>query len=78
MTTSKISQQINAIARKAKTNGNTIEINYQLPYVAVNTGDNKYFFQGEEASELIEDARKSDLHYHCSIENIILWEAQGW
>jgi hypothetical protein len=79
MKTTQLSKQVNKAALLAKKSGQTIEINYNLPYVAVNNNNgDKYFFQGEEADNLIEEARKSPLYMFCSIENIILWQSQGW
>ncbi|MEO7048976.1 MAG: hypothetical protein ABI091_26975 [Ferruginibacter sp.] len=79
MTTQQITKQINASCRSAKSSGQTIEINYSLPYVSINNNNgDEYFFQGEEASNLIEEARNSNLHNYCSVENIILWQSQGW
>lgn len=73
-----IYNDVKETARQAEANGQTIEINYSLPYICVNTGFEEYFFQGQEAEEMIESAKNSELHNYCSIESIILWEAQGW
>ena len=69
---------VNKIAKDALKGGQKIEINYSLPYIAINTGFEEYFFQGDEANNLIEEAQKSKLSNFCTVENIILWQAQGW
>jgi hypothetical protein len=72
-------QSVADIANSARANGQTIDINYSLPYVAIDCQDGtEYFFQGEEASNLIKEAEDSKLSKYCSIEDIILWQAQGW
>jgi hypothetical protein len=78
MTYEQIAIQIDETCKRALENGQTIEINYRLPYVAINSGKDEYFFQDSAAVELIEEARLSKLHLYTSIENIILWQAQGW
>lgn len=54
--------------------GSTIEIHHGIPYVAIefSNGDS-YFFQGEEASELIDSAP-------CNIDvsDFLLAQAQNW
>jgi hypothetical protein len=72
-------QSVTDIAASARANGQTIDINYSLPYVAIDCQDGtEYFFQGQEASELIQEAESSKLARYCSVEDIILWQAQGW
>ena len=59
--------------------GQTIEINYGLPYIAIKRGeDDEYFFQGDEAAQMIDENENSDLAQTFSIEDLILWQAQGW
>lgn len=55
-----------------------ISINWGLPYVGVNTTDKKYFFQGEEASNLLEEGVKTGNKFQVSVEDAIIWMAQGW
>lgn len=87
MTTLQFSKLVNKAARLTQQELNrsmeekekAIEINYRLPYVAVKHADgSEYFFQGDEADNLIEEARSSPLHNYCSVENIILWQSIGW
>ena len=77
-TTSNIAEDVKRTYAEAVKNGQSIEISYRLPYVAVETGINEYFFQGEEADQLIMDAKASPLAWECTVEEIILWQAQGW
>lgn len=54
--------------------GSTIEINYKIPYVAINFNDGtEYFFQGDEASELIDS-----IPDNINEEVYILAIAQDW
>lgn len=54
--------------------GGSVEINYRLPYVAVTLSDgSEYFFQGEEASDLLDEVPDN-----ISAEDYILFLAQGW
>ena len=59
--------------------GQSVTINHMLPWVEVNRGKNEhgdddtYFFQGEEASDLIDSCPE-----YLNEEEYILWSAQGW
>jgi len=54
--------------------GTTIEINHSLPYVAIDFRDGSdYFFQGEEASNLLDEVPDN-----INEEDYILAIAQGW
>jgi hypothetical protein len=54
--------------------GGKIEINSGLPYVAITMSDGgEYFFQGEEASDLLDDVPDN-----INEEDFILAIAQGW
>ncbi len=54
--------------------GSTVEINHRLPYVAVTlSGGDEYFFQGEEASDLLDEVPDN-----INEEDYILAVAQGW
>jgi len=54
--------------------GGTVEINDRLPSVAVSlSGGLDYFFQGEEAENLL-----NDVPDELSAEDFILAIAQGW
>ena len=79
MEESELIKQIEETARGCRSAGMSVEINHSLPYVAVNLGVNEhgdpieYFFQGEEASNLIDDVPE-----WINEEDFILWCAQGW
>lgn len=56
-----------------------IDINYGLPYVAVNCPDgSEYFFQGDAASNLLEEATNTGNKFNVSVEDAIIWQSQGW
>ena len=68
--------QIEMIAKYCRAEGQYVEINHGLPWVEVNRGcDDTYFFQGEEASDLLDEC---DAMPEVSEEDYILWSAQGW
>lgn len=79
MTNQEMKQQIEQSARFEVKAGATVEINNGLPYVALtmSNGD-EYFFQGEEASELLDEHEASAAKFDCSVEDSILHSAQGW
>ena len=61
-------------ARSEREAGATIEINEHLPYVAIKMSDgSEYFFQGEEASMLLDEVPDN-----INEEDFILALAQGW
>lgn len=86
MTNKEMQKLINTTAKAArktfkqyKPEGSSIiEINYILPYVAVNSYDSEYFFQGEEAANLLEEATNTSNKFNVSVENVIIWQSQGW
>jgi len=54
--------------------GGTIEINNGLPYVAIKQpNEEKYFFQGEEAENLLNEVPED-----INEEEYIIWVSQGW
>lgn len=61
-------------AASERSAGSTIKINYTLPYVDVTMSDgSEYFFQGDEASELL-----AEVPVNIDPESYILALAQGW
>ena len=76
-----LTDQIEQTAKYCRAEGQSVTINHSLPWVEVNRGkddDNEadiYFFQGEEASDLLAECDKMP---HVSEEDFILWSAQGW
>lgn len=85
MTTKQMTKQIKACAKSVrqscKLNSDTrlIEINWHLPYVGINLPDgSEYFFQGEEASNLLEEATNTGNRFNVSVEDAIIWQSQGW
>jgi len=56
-----------------------IKIDRQLPTVSVDLpGGQSYFFQGEEAEEMLREADNSILAKYFPIEAVILWLSKGW
>lgn len=72
-------EQIEETAKFCRAEGQSVEINHSLPWVSVNRGVNEwgdpdeYFFQGEEASELIDSVPE-----WINEDDFILWSSQGW
>ena len=73
MTRKQFIKEVEKTAEAARSAGQTIEINRRLPYVAVTTGEDEYFFQGQDAQELLDSVPD-----YLDAENCILWLAQGW
>lgn len=66
--------RVEPTARAAREAGQYVEINHGLSYVVVHRGeDDEYFFQGEEADNLLEEVPE-----WANEEEWILWSAQGW
>ncbi len=79
MTNQEMGAQIEQSAKAEMAAGASIEINYGLPYVALTMSDgSEYFFQGQEASELIDEHEASSSKFDTTIEQSILHSAQGW
>lgn len=55
-----------------------IYINWVLPYVSINGIDNEYFFQGQEASDLLAEATDTANKFQVSIEDVLIWQSQSW
>lgn len=55
-----------------------VEINYGLPYVAITLLNEEYFFQGEEASTLLDEAKEAANKFNTNVENALLWLSQSW
>lgn len=62
----------------APADSNIIDINYSLPYVAVNCPNSEYFFQGDDASNLLKEATNTGNKFNVSVEDAIIWQSQGW
>jgi hypothetical protein len=79
MTEQQVREMIQETAGAAREEGQTIEINERLPYVAINRGnDSDYFFQGEEAVDLLDEAEAAASVFNVSVEDYLLYSAQGW
>jgi len=79
MTNLQMKQQIEQSAQYELAAGTTIEINNSLPYVALTMSDgSEYFFQGQEASELLDEHELSASKFATTVEASILHSAQGW
>ncbi len=56
-----------------------VDINYALPYVGIVCPDgNEYFFQGEEAGNLLEEAVATSNKFNVSVEDVLIWKSQSW
>ena len=66
-------------ANYCRAQGQYVKINHGLPWVDVFHGLNdhgdriEYFFQGDEASDLIDECPE-----FLNVEDYILWVSQGW
>jgi hypothetical protein len=79
MTLKQLSNEVIKTFKAAKQNGQNISIDRRLPFVVIMQGkEDIYFFQGEEAESLINEADTSKLAKYCSAPEIILWQAQSW
>jgi len=84
MTKKEMQKLINSTAKAARktfkqyqpTDSKIIDINYDLPYVDVNDGE--YFFQGEDASNILEEATNTANKFNVSVEDAIIWQSQSW
>lgn len=79
-TTTEITNTAKSLRVLAKLKGEkVIEINHSLPYVAINLPDNRqYFFQGEEAHQLLDEAVEAGWKFGTFVEDTILWFSQSW
>lgn len=74
-------KHIEASAEAARDNGQTINIYKGVPIVAIDSlkkDSDEYFFQGEQASELLQEAEKASNKFGVSEEDYILYIAQSW
>ncbi len=56
-----------------------IDINHGIPYVAIELPNGKeYYFQGEEAGNILEEATTASNKFETSLENTLLWMSNGW
>jgi len=90
MTNKQTAQEINRTAKAIKKQGGSVDINWSLPTVAIDgilvpkggifggSKDAEYLFQGESASELLAEAESAAEKFKVSVENYILWIAEGW
>jgi len=87
MTNKEMRQKILASAKSARKSvketapagTKIIDINFGLPYVGIVCPDGgEYFFQGEEASNLLEEATNTANKFNVSIEDAIIWQSQSW
>ena len=70
MTNKQMREQIEGCVQAERAAGGTIEINTGLPYVAItlSNGD-EYFFQGEEADELLDEHNASANKFNTTVED---------
>ena len=56
-----------------------VDINYGLPYVGIICPDgSEYFFQGEDAGNLLEEAVTISNKFNVSVEDVLIWQSQSW
>lgn len=77
MTNRKMMADINRTAKAIKKAGSVVDIDYSIPYVSFN-GEMSFYFQGDEASSLLEDAISASNKFNTSLENTLLWMASSW
>lgn len=68
-------EDIELFAVSARRFGAKVEIDYSLPTVSVTLEGKEYFFQGEEAVHLLEEAAS---FMNVGPEDFILWMARSW
>ena len=74
MTRKEFKEQVEYYAACERKAGGRVEINYLLPYVAIDMSDgSEYFFQEHEAVELLENIPDD-----IEDEDFLLWQAQSW
>ncbi len=74
MTTQELCRQYEERAQAEREAGGHVEINYRYDYVAVTLSDGaEYFFQGEEANQLLEECPD-----WINEKDYILAIAQNW
>lgn len=87
MTNKETAKSINQAAKaqkktfnETKPKGETIvSIDYSLPTVSVEIYPNKeYFFQGEEAGNILEEVIAASNKFNTSVENTLIWMAISW
>lgn len=79
MTNKEMRREIERAAQAEYDAGTTIEINTSLPYVVINFADGQeYYFQGQEASEMLEQHERAAKRFGVSVTDSILHAAQGW
>lgn len=78
MTNKQMLSEITKTANSARLSGQTIDINYGLPYVDINGTEDVYFFQGQEASDLLAEAVEAGNKFNCHVEDYLLFISQGW
>lgn len=71
-------ESIIADIERMKADGGKVEINYSIPTVRVMNKEAMWFFQGDEAADLIKDAEESVLKEDIEPEDLILWCSAGW
>ena len=79
MTQDELIRQIEETAAYCRNEGQYVKINHSMPWVDVYHGLGswlepiQYFFQGEEASNLLDECPD-----YVNEEDYILWTSQGW
>ena len=74
MTRKQYAKQVEKIASAEYAAGGSVEINHGLPYVAVTCSNGEeYFFQGDEADELI-----NSVPDYLNEEDYIMYQSTNW
>jgi hypothetical protein len=56
-----------------------IVLNESIPYLAISLKNGKeYYFQGEAAEEILDEALAVSSNYKTTIEDALIWMADGW
>ena len=77
MTTAQLSTVINTTASTARLNGQTIEVTSLYIAIDCNNGD-EYFFQNEEYENMLKGAEAMANKFEATVEDSLLYMAQGW
>lgn len=87
MTNREMMQHINKCAKAVKKefkivapkDEKLVDINYGIPYVGINLPNGEeFFFQGEDARNLLEEATNTANKFQVSIEDALIWHSQSW
>lgn len=79
MNTTPLAAQILAACRKARSEGQYLDIDFMLPSVLYNRGgDTEFHFREEGAQNLFERYRPLAEQTGLPMKDVLLWAAQEW